>query len=716
MREGYACSLPNEPRTISTLLPGAVDPSHDSAGATLTLNASPLAALPGTPCDESPALLAEAQALELVQQQLRNDDSIMTEPAPPSPATATGTASDWVPPSVQSPPSEPPQPCASAATLDDLLLAVPLEPSPSETVTRQRTAVQRLFYHADLEGLIASGAPRDEYDALAVEVYEWLRSQPGQPTSTSICEQLERIVGRAMGDGDKRSSTTSASAAVSTLADQLHLWVQAEVSERLWPPRCIFSADVNTLNSVHVECPHGFICLTGLVDTSLRPRCFKRGCKLRGMRWYRDHCSSLIAWAWRDYRCNRQLQGCSAGVSNESKATAVTSTRPGVGVLVTEFGLLDSYTLGAVGAIVHQTNCTSTRVAGLAEAITMRWPESTPVRTTAEGRALVAKPGTIETVRTANGLWIIAFNAQFLPSGPSRHMVGGTTLSDTAEQRLQWFAQCLEHFADFLSTHHDVRAVAFPLGIACGYGGGVWLHYSKLISDFAARFPIRPSVFLAARKQDMAAYPHPMEACVLDTSIPGQDNQPPLHGIVESLNTWDASQQSTMLLQADRVSPPASGLTTISNELSYVPGTCYNCGIDASVHAVFCIASGAWLCNTRWPQRTTSCIIEHLQQRSARRVALSVTNPRFPSLVPACEVSGANDIFQLRAFVDDRDALHIVTASALNARGIREQDTTPLVNDGCLVPWLAAPHVFTAQEGQTTGAFLTAEANFNNLR
>jgi hypothetical protein len=55
---------------------------------------------------------------------------------------------------------------------------------------------------------------------------------------------------------------------------------------------------------------------------------------------------------------------------------------------------------------------------------------------------------------------------------------------DTAENRVKWFQQCLQHMKAL-----DMHSVAFPESVGCDTAGGSWPAYKKMIEVFATENP-----------------------------------------------------------------------------------------------------------------------------------------------------------------------------------------------------------------------------------
>jgi len=133
--------------------------------------------------------------------------------------------------------------------------------------------------------------------------------------------------------------------------------------------------------------------------------------------------------------------------------------------------------------IVHQCNCTTSTSAGLAAAISSKFPNAAPYANrrpdpTRLSRCLpedAAKPGTIQIWRspepeTPN---FIGLYAQYGPGKPSGEDSKGT--------REEWFRLCMELVAEV----EGVKSIALPWRIGCGLAGGDWETYEGIITEWA---------------------------------------------------------------------------------------------------------------------------------------------------------------------------------------------------------------------------------------
>lgn len=121
--------------------------------------------------------------------------------------------------------------------------------------------------------------------------------------------------------------------------------------------------------------------------------------------------------------------------------------------------------------IAHQCNCVTRTAQGVAKALFRAFPDADIYK----ARAAADEPGRI-VVRGR----VINMLAQRYP-GRARYA------NDTAEQRLAWFAACL----DEIGRLPEIGSLALPHGIGCGLAGGDWDAYRGAIETFAERHDVR---------------------------------------------------------------------------------------------------------------------------------------------------------------------------------------------------------------------------------
>ena len=49
--------------------------------------------------------------------------------------------------------------------------------------------------------------------------------------------------------------------------------------------------------SVHVECEHGFVLISGMPDETLQPMCYKKKCKQQCSEWFESHKRQCASWS-----------------------------------------------------------------------------------------------------------------------------------------------------------------------------------------------------------------------------------------------------------------------------------------------------------------------------------------------------------------------------------------------------------------------------------
>ena len=153
-------------------------------------------------------------------------------------------------------------------------------------------------------------------------------------------------------------------------------------------------------------------------------------------------------------------------------------------------GILSPEILGSVDAVCQHADCLSAEPTPVGAAFAARLPHACPFASrVSRGRRLVQDPpGTVERCAPAEGVSApLVFNLFTMLRAAlplqSRQRDGQ---ADTADQRVVWFEQCL---ADLEQQLEDGASVAFPYRIGCGYGGGKWRRYLKLLCRFAVRRP-----------------------------------------------------------------------------------------------------------------------------------------------------------------------------------------------------------------------------------
>jgi len=126
--------------------------------------------------------------------------------------------------------------------------------------------------------------------------------------------------------------------------------------------------------------------------------------------------------------------------------------------------------------IAQQCNCKSKRGAGLSKDIAEKFPFADFY----SSRKDDSRPGTIEVRgdHKKKERFVMALYAQKSP--------GKAKGNDDAEQREEWFAECLDRIP---RKYKKLKSIAFPRGIGCGLAGGNWENYEKIIRDWAEEYP-----------------------------------------------------------------------------------------------------------------------------------------------------------------------------------------------------------------------------------
>jgi len=148
------------------------------------------------------------------------------------------------------------------------------------------------------------------------------------------------------------------------------------------------------------------------------------------------------------------------------------------------------------GVIVQQSNCVTLKSLGLAKSIEQRFGVNPYAgRVACSGNAADAVtssvPGTIRLFETAAGTTVACLFAQYAP-GKARgysfynRLCRERGIHEDAQQRLDWFKQCLELLAGRLAAG---TRVAFPHGIGCGLAGGNWDTYRAMLLEWSNTHP-----------------------------------------------------------------------------------------------------------------------------------------------------------------------------------------------------------------------------------
>lgn len=136
------------------------------------------------------------------------------------------------------------------------------------------------------------------------------------------------------------------------------------------------------------------------------------------------------------------------------------------------FQVVNGDLLAEPGWKLHQTNCTSKSVRGIAASIFAKWPETNTYFGDFERERKFARNDIFAKCRVIN------MNAQLNPGGPNGNV------GDGIEDRLQAFETCLRSVEEYLINHaQGCMTLSFPYGIGCGLAKGNWLDYMGLVHD-----------------------------------------------------------------------------------------------------------------------------------------------------------------------------------------------------------------------------------------
>ena len=128
--------------------------------------------------------------------------------------------------------------------------------------------------------------------------------------------------------------------------------------------------------------------------------------------------------------------------------------------------------------IVHQTNCTSRRAAGIAADIFRRFPYADCYSM----RGAPSEPGTIDVRGGITFRLVVNLHGQY---APGKSTARGR---DSKLRRLTYFQAGLENLAEYIENmDRSVTSVTFPARIGCGLAGGDWSDYLNCIEQFARR-------------------------------------------------------------------------------------------------------------------------------------------------------------------------------------------------------------------------------------
>lgn len=123
--------------------------------------------------------------------------------------------------------------------------------------------------------------------------------------------------------------------------------------------------------------------------------------------------------------------------------------------------------------ICHQTNCVTTKAAGLAAAIFNRFEYANCYSERSE-KTKPDMPGTINICGNGtNERYVINMMAQYYPGPPM-----SVPVFKSVDNRFQWFRECL---GKMMKLHGDM---AFPWRIGCGIAEGDWDKYLGVLARF----------------------------------------------------------------------------------------------------------------------------------------------------------------------------------------------------------------------------------------
>jgi hypothetical protein len=122
--------------------------------------------------------------------------------------------------------------------------------------------------------------------------------------------------------------------------------------------------------------------------------------------------------------------------------------------------------------LCHQTNCVGKagKAKGIAQTIFHHYPYANVYH-----EDISKNPGEILIRGDEHHRYVINMCCQRYPGKPKFS-------NDTADLRKIWFQKALQEISEIES----LESVAFPYGIGCGYGGGIWSEYAEMLEEFAA--------------------------------------------------------------------------------------------------------------------------------------------------------------------------------------------------------------------------------------
>ena len=143
--------------------------------------------------------------------------------------------------------------------------------------------------------------------------------------------------------------------------------------------------------------------------------------------------------------------------------------------------------------IIHQCNCLTTSGAGLASAVSNKYPWADPYVHRLKVNHTPDLAGMIKVFKDPKDkvkTKVVSFFSQYYPSTAGKE-------NDSKQLREDWFYICLIQLGRLMKTKNI--KVAFPKYIGCDLAGGDWVHYNKMINNFAKENP-KVSVYIVSLK------------------------------------------------------------------------------------------------------------------------------------------------------------------------------------------------------------------------
>ena len=121
--------------------------------------------------------------------------------------------------------------------------------------------------------------------------------------------------------------------------------------------------------------------------------------------------------------------------------------------------------------IIQQCSCSGRRAMGLSQQISDKFGVNP------YNRKINDKPGTYKLNKN-----IVCLFAQLNPGKPNN--------DDTKNMRLIWFKESFEQF-----IKENKGSIAIPYKIGCGYGGGDWNDYFKIIEELSNKYKLKINIY-----------------------------------------------------------------------------------------------------------------------------------------------------------------------------------------------------------------------------